>query len=115
MTFLKHLSPFRALRDLWRFLDSRPRHELYMLVPALLLVVGVLYAFYRDSSFEREYRPNIIYVKSWPLNRSSEEIAADEKIDKVERDKRRAAFEKKQRERQEGFQKVENSLQSWGL
>jgi hypothetical protein len=115
MSFLKYLSPIRAMRDLWRFLDGRPRHELYMMVPALLLVVGVIYAFYKDSHFEREYKPNIIYVKSWPLNRSDEEIAKQAAIDKVELDKRRAALEKKQKERQESFQRVDNSLKAWGF
>jgi hypothetical protein len=115
MTFLKYISPVRAIRDLWRFLNGRPRHELYLMVPALLIVFAVLYAFYKDSRFEREYKPNIIYVKSWPLNRSDEEIRADAAIDKVRRDKERAALEKKQRERQEGFQKVDNSLKEWGF
>ena len=115
MTFLKYLSPIRAMRDLWRFLGNRPRHELYLMVPALLIVVGILYAFYKDSRFEREYKPNIIYVKSWPLNRSDEEIAAQAKIDNAERDKQRAALAKKQKERQEGFQKLDNSLKEWGF
>ncbi len=115
MTFLKYLSPIRALRDLWRFLERRPRHELYMMVPAMLLVVGVIYAFYKDSHFEREYKPNIIYVKSWPLNRSDEEIAKQAAIDKVERGKQRAALEKKQKARQQEFQKLDNTLQSWGF
>lgn len=115
MSFLKNLSPIRAARDLWRFLDSRPRYELYMLLPAMLLVIGVLYAFYKDSHFEREYKPNIIYVKSWRLDRSDEEIAAQAKIDNAERDKQRAELEKKQLKRQQEFQKVDNSLKSWGF
>lgn len=115
MSFLKYLSPLRALRDLWRFIDSRPRHELYMMVPAMLLVVAVIYAFYKDSHFEREYRPNIIYVKSWPLNRSDEEIRAQAAIDKVRLDKARAELEAMQKKRQQEFQKVDNALESWGF
>ena len=103
------------MRDLWRFLDKRPRYELYMLVPALLLVVAVIYAFYHDSHFEREYRPKIMYVKSWPLDRSIEEIRKQAAIDKVRIDKERAALEARQKKRQQEFQKVDNALESWGF
>ena len=96
--------------------EGRARRWLVEYGPsALLIVVGILYAFYKDSHFEREYKPNIIYVKSWPLNRSDEEIAAQAKIDNAERDKQRAALAKKQKERQEGFQKLDNSLKEWGF
>jgi len=52
-----------------------------------LIVLG----FYVDANIQPE--PQIIYVQSWPENRTDEQIKAEQKIDQAARDK--AAAEKR--------------------
>lgn len=115
MSLFENLSPRRALRDLWTFLRTRKRHQVWMVLPSLAVVGFVIFAFFKDSKFFPEYKPNIIYVQNWPLNRTDEEIAADQAIDKARIDKRKAELEEKQKARQEEFRKIDNTLKDWGL
>lgn len=122
MQLLKRLSPRRGLEltrgglaDLRRYLASRSRLERWMLIPALLATAYVMYAFYLDSRFTKVYRPEIIYVQSWPIDRSEAEILAQQKIDKVERDRRRADYERRLRASQREYQQIDNTLKSWGI
>ncbi|MCW3846859.1 hypothetical protein OF829_06375 [Sphingomonas sp. LB-2] len=115
MDFFKRLAPGPALSDLRSFLRTRKRHQILMLLPALLAVLAIIYGFVKDSRFFPEYKPNITYFQSWPLNRSDEEIAKDREIDKVKRAKARAELEKKQKARQAEFQELDNTLKGWGL
>ena len=122
MQFLKSLSPRRGLdvvrrglADLRGFLASRSRIERWMILPAFLAAGAVIYAFYLDSRFFRPYKPEIIYVQSWPLNRSDAEIIAQQKIDRVERDKRRADYERRLKASQDEYKQIDNTLKSWGI
>lgn len=116
MGLLRLFSPLRAFRDLRAFLASRKKHEIWMLVPALLLTAGTLVAFYIDSIGRAEWkRPEIIWVKDWRLDRSDEEIRAQQAIDKVEKEKADAELEKRRKARRDEFKKVDDGLKSWGL
>ncbi|MEZ0242635.1 MAG: hypothetical protein ACAH11_04625 [Sphingomonas sp.] len=111
MSFLKRLSPGPALR----FLRTRKRYQIGALVISSVLVVGIVYGFFRDSRFFPEYKPNITYFKSWRLDRSDAEIQAQMAIDKARHDKLRAERDKKLKARREEFQKIDNTLTGWGL
>lgn len=115
MSLFENLSPRRALGDLRTFLKTRKRHQVWMLLPSLALVVFIIFAFIKDSKFFPEYKPNIIYVKSWPLDRSDEQIRAEQAIDKARIDKEKAALEKKQKARQQEYKQIDDALKSWGL
>jgi hypothetical protein len=115
MSLLQALSPRRALRDLATFLKTRKRHQVWMVLPALAVVAFTVFAFVKDSKFFPEYKPNIIYVKSWPLDRSDDVIKAEQAIDQARIDKEKAELEKKQQARQEEFKKIDNTLKGWGL
>ncbi|MES2442697.1 MAG: hypothetical protein V4574_07685 [Pseudomonadota bacterium] len=115
MSFLKLISPVRAVRDLRQFLATRKRYEWLMLIPALLGTLYVIFAFYKDSHFERAYEREIIYVESWPLTRSESEIRAQQVLDRAAKEKREAELEAKAKARQQDFQKLDNSLKAWGI
>ncbi|NML08216.1 hypothetical protein [Sphingomonas sp. G-3-2-10] len=116
MRIFRFLSPVQAFRDFRQFIATRKKHELWMLIPSLGLTIGVMVAFYLDSRAEREWkRPDIIWVKDWRLDRSDEEIRAQQAIDKVEKDKRDAELEKKRKARRDEFKKIDDGLKSWGL
>ncbi|MBW4331970.1 hypothetical protein KY084_13945 [Stakelama sp. CBK3Z-3] len=114
-SFLKFLSPVRAYRDLRRFLAQRRPHELVFMMAALFLTVLVIAGFVHDSRVEVPYKKSIIYVESWPLNRSEAEILAQQKIDVQKKREQQAELEKKQAERRAEFQRLDNQLDSWGL
>lgn len=115
MTFLKYMSPFRAVRDLRLYLARRKRHELWFLLLALAMTAGILFMFFKDSQFEKPYKPNIIYVESWPLTRSDAEIVAQQKIDQAKKEAERAEIERKQKRRQAEYKKIDDTLKQWGL
>lgn len=116
MSFFGRFNPLRAVSDLRRFLGSRPRYEIYTLFGAAAVTWTIMWAFVIDTQdIKVPYKRNIIYVESWPLDRSDEEILAKQKIDQVKIDKERAELEKKQKERQAMFKKWDDWFKSWGM
>lgn len=115
MRFLALFSPTRAARDLRRFLAQRRRHEALFAALALTAVVATIYAFDKDSHFERPYKREIVYFKSWSLDRSDEEIRAQQAIDGPIEAKARADFEKREAERRASFKRLDDKLESWNL
>jgi hypothetical protein len=115
MAFLKTLSPIRAIRDLRFFLATRKRHELGFMALALALTLLILWAFVKDSSFEKPYERNIIYVEQWPITRTDAQIKAQQKIDQAKRNIERAELEKRRQKRQAEFKRLDDKLESWGF
>ncbi|QIG78495.1 hypothetical protein [Stakelama tenebrarum] len=116
MNILRFFSPTRAWRDLRFFLSKQRRHKLVFAGLAALVTAYILFAFWADSSFETPYKEReIIYVDSWPLNRTDAEIIEQQKIDAEKRRAEEAALEAKRRERQAGYQRLDNSLREWGF
>ena len=115
MTFLRFFSPLRAIRDLRRYLATRPPYEIWFLMLAMALTLVVIWAFVKDSNIPVPYKRNIIYVESWPLDRSDEQIRAQQKIDQVKKHAQQAELEKRRKQRQEEFRRVDESLKKWGI
>ena len=115
MRFLRFFSPLGALRDLRVFLATRQRYELLMLIPALGVTIFIIFAFWHDSKFEKAYKREIIYVQSWPLDRTDEQIIAQQKVDQIRIDRERAEYERRQRILQDQFKRVDDKLNSWGI
>lgn len=115
MSLFQNFSPRRALGDLLVFLKTRKRHQVWMLLPSLAAVGFIIFAFAKDSKFFPEYKPNIIYVKSWPLNRTDEEITNELAIDKARIDKEQAALDKKRKASQQEYKQIDDALKDWGL
>ena len=115
MGYFSRFSPFRAIRDLRRFLGTRQPHELYFLFAAIAITAFFIFAIATDSRYRPAYQPNIIYVQQWPANRSETQILAQQKIDEAARLKRVAAEQKDAAERQAGYKRLDDKLKRWGI
>lgn len=113
--FFARISPLRAYRDLRSFLVGRGPEDLWFFAAAIAATAFLIYAFARDSHFEKEYRPNIIYVEQWKLDRTDAEIIAQQKIDgpkkAAEMEARRAREEKLRSQ----FKKLDDQLTRMGI
>jgi hypothetical protein len=115
MTLLKNIAPRRAVRDLRTYLSRRKPYELWFLGLALVITVAIWLGLLHDSQFEKPYKPNIIYVESWPITRSDKEIIDQQLIDQKKKHAQQAELEKKQKAREAEFKKIDDGLKKWGL
>ena len=69
----------------------------------MLVTIIILILFFVDSKINTAPQRTVQYVDSWPADRSDAEIIAQQKKDKADYDRR-------VRERQEEFKKLEKSL-----
>ena len=113
MQFFARMSPLRALRDLRLFLHQRQPHELGFFALAILITSFFVFAFIKDSTIEKVYRPDIIYVQQWRLDRTEAEILAQQKVDQAKKDKEQAELEKEQAKTRAEFQRLDNKLKRW--
>ena len=115
MQFFARLSPLRAYQDLRFFLAQRQPYELGFLVLAMGITAILVWAFVKDSYREPVYKPEIIYVEQWTLNRTDAEIRAAQIVDQAKKEKRLAeekAFNDKKRAQ---FKKLDDQMTKWGL
>ena len=115
MQFFARLSPLRAYQDLRVFLAQRQPYELGFLVLAMTITAILVWAFVKDSYREPVYKPDIIYVEQWTLNRTDAEIRAAQIVDQAKKEKRLAeekAFNDKKRAQ---FKKLDDQMTKWGL
>ena len=115
MGYFGRFSPVRAYRDLRFFLGTRQPYELGFLVLAMAVTGFLIYAFMRDSYQEKVYRPNIVYVEQWRVDRTDAEIIAQQKIDEPIRQQALAEQRKADEERRAGFKRLDDKLKRWGL
>jgi len=115
MTFLKFLSPIRAIRDLRFFLAQRKQHELWFMMLAMAVTLVILWMFVKDSHIESPYKRNIIYAESWPLTRTDEQIRAQQKIDQAKKHIAEEDLEKRRKAKQAEFKKVDDWLTNHGF
>jgi hypothetical protein len=115
MSFLRNISPVRAYRDLRQFLAQRKPHELVFLVLAITVTWTIMFAIASNSTVDKVYRPNIVYVEQWSANRTDAEILAQQKIDGP---KEKAAAEEarhQQEETQAAYKRLDDKLKKYGL
>lgn len=115
MSFLRSLSPIRAYRDLRLFLSQRKPHELIFLVLALAITWAVMFAIASNSTVQKIYRPNIVYVQQWPENRTDAEIIAQQKIDGPIEKQREEEIRKQQAETQAAYKRLDDKLKKYGF
>lgn len=94
-------SPLAAWRDLRAFLAQQERYKFVIGAIAVAIPALILTGFYVDSNIKPEAQ--IIYIQSWPANRTDDEIKVQQKVDQAERDK--AAAEKRRQ-----YQELEKRL-----
>ena len=115
MNFFARMSPLRAARDLRFFLHQRQPYELIFLVISILVTGLILIGFVKDSAIEKEYRPEIVYVQQWRLDRTDAQIRAQQAIDAPIKQKQLDEQKRAQEERRAEFQKIDDKLEKWGL
>ena len=95
--------PRTALRDLGSFLRQRSREQVIGAALAILSTIIILILFFVDSKINTAPGPQLVYVESWPSNRTDAEIKAEQKKDAQEK----AAL---QAEKQRQFKKLQDEL-----
>jgi hypothetical protein len=114
MSILRFFSVPRAYRDARRLLLSRRNwYEVWFLLLAMAVASAVIAGFVHDSRVVPAYHEDIVYVQSWPLDRSEAEILADQKLYAAKKAKEQAAIEKAEKERQAQFQRLQNATAPW--
>jgi hypothetical protein len=93
-----------GFRDLGFFLKTRTRTDYVIAAIAASMTIFIIFAFWHDSRFEAE--PQIIYVHDWPANRTDDQIRADQKKDRIEREQAEAY-------RKAEFQKMQKATSGW--
>lgn len=101
-------SPRALWADIRAFTSERRRHHWVALGFAIAIPLGIIFIFDLDGRTNIAPGPQLIYVESWPADRTDEQIKAEQKIDQAARDK----FKK---ERQAEFQRIDNTLERYGL
>lgn len=115
MGFFTRFSPFRAIQDLRLFLSGRQPHELAFLFLSIIITTLLIAGFVKDSHVERPYKRDIQYFESWPADRSSAQIRADQLRDMALKTKRDATLEKRQADLKASFKRVDDAMTKWGL
>lgn len=104
MALPRPASPRRALGDLRAVLARRGKHQLIAGGLAIVLPAVIVLGFLVDAKTNTAPpRRQLIYLDSWPADRTDAEIVAQQKIDKVAKDK--AAVERRQ-----AYQRLEKRL-----
>ncbi len=93
------------MRAFWR---QRPRHQWIAALLALLIPAGILVVFYYDAQTNILPGEQIIYLDSWPADRTDEDIIAKQEADLRLR-------EEWERERQQQFKNLDDRLRRYGI
>jgi len=113
--FPRPVSPIKAIRDLRYFLATRQKHELIFAFLAVFITTMLIAGFYVDSRVEKPWKRDVQYVESWPLDRSDEQIRAQQKIDLARKKALLAEHEKKRQANMKSFQRLDKKLEDMGL
>ena len=101
-------SPRAVWADLRAFAAERRPHHWAAAGLALAMPVFLIVLFLVDGRTNTAPPAQIVYVKSWPANRTDAEIIAEQKIDQARREKAR-------KEHQEQFKKLDDKLERLGI
>ena len=101
--FPRPVGPTAAFRDLAAFMRQRSREQVIAAMLSVLITIIILIIFLVDPKINTQPGEQIVYVDSWPENRTDAQIAADQKKDQ-------AAMEAAKKEKQRQFQKLEKQF-----
>ena len=101
-------SPRALWADIRTFTSERRPHHWVALALALFMPLAIIFVFDLDGRTNIMPGPQLIYVESWPANRTDEQIKAEQKIDQAARDKAK-------KERQEQFKRLDEKLERLGI
>ena len=101
-------SPRALWADIRSFTSERRPHHWVALALAIAMPLAIIFVFDLDGRTNILPGPQLIYVESWPANRSDEQIKAQQKVDQAARDKAN-------KERQEQFKRLDEKLERYGI
>jgi hypothetical protein len=97
--------------DLRTFLATRERTEWLFAGISIGITVFIIFAFWHDS--RAEPAEQIVYVQSWPANRTDAEIIADQKKDRIVKKQEEAERNQALAERQASYQRLQKATAGW--
>lgn len=106
--FPRPAAPKALWADIRAFTSQRSPYQWAGMAVAIVMPVLIILSFLHDSSHGVQPGPQLIYVESWPANRTDAQIIADQKRDQAER-------EAAQKERQREFRKLDKDLDRLGI
>ncbi|WP_164118602.1 hypothetical protein [Sphingorhabdus sp. Alg239-R122] len=107
MSFFRTISPRAAWADLVEIWQGEQRYKIHFMGAALFASLLIFTAFFFESGFEVEPKPNkIIYVENWNEGRSDEEILAARKALMEEIAERKALREAREKEIRESYRRL---------
>ena len=115
MGFFRNVSPTGAFADIRSYLGKKRPHQYGFMALSITIAGVIIWGFDHDSRAEVPYKPNIIYVEDWRLDRPDSVIIAQQKIDKAAKDKRMAIIAAKKEKRRKEYEKINEGLKSWGI
>lgn len=93
--FPRPSTPRAFLSDLKAFFGQQDRHKLLIAVISALMPMIIIWGFYLDSRTDKP-KVQVIFVQSWPSNRTDAEIEkqniADQKVRDAERKKKQEEY-----------------------
>jgi hypothetical protein len=101
-------SPRALWADLRAFASERRPHQWVAAALAVAMPIAIVILFILDGRTNIMPGPQLIYVESWPADRTDEQIKAEQKIDQAARDKAK-------KERQEQFKRLDEKLERLGI
>ena len=96
-------SPRAAWTDLKAFFSGPQRHKLLFAVLAMLMPAIIVIGFITDANTNTLPGRSIMYIQSWPADRTDAEIVAQQKIDQKRKDAANL-------ERRRSYQRLEKQL-----
>ncbi len=115
MAFFARFSPLRAINDLRVFLAQRQPYEVAFLFLAIIATTVILLGFVKDSSVEKPYKQDIVYVAQWSADRTDAQIKAQQVIDQAAKEKRMAELEAARARKQAEWKRLDDRLKAIGL
>jgi hypothetical protein len=106
--FPRPSGPRALIADFREFTRQRSRVQWIGAAVAIAMPLLIIGGFYHDSSHGIAPGPQLIYVESWPANRTDAQIKADQVKYQAEKDAAR-------KERQRQFRKLEKDMEKLGI
>ncbi|WP_448659413.1 hypothetical protein ACPVPU_02855 [Sphingomonas sp. CJ99] len=112
---MKQVQPRTAIRDVYElFIRPRPHKWGFMGLAATITAL-VISGFVSDSRQERPYKRDIVYVQDWRLDRTDEQIIAQQQVDEARKLERLKKLNAEKEKRRQEWQKIDDGLSRWGL
>lgn len=96
-------TPRAAWADLKAFLGQGGRHKLLIAIVSIMMPIIIIIGFVMDGKTNILPGKQVVYIQSWPANRTDAEIIAQQKIDQKKR-------EAEQEARRQSYQRLADQL-----